>query len=85
MSLLSTAVFYCSVGRRASLLAERVSDDLIEQGTIDTYNLKYGIFGWHNEQKPLVDNSDMTVFVHPYSNGWSNLIEHKNLIRFTAE
>ncbi len=78
-------VFYCSVGRRSSLLAEKVSDDLLEQGSISIVNLENGIFGWHNDRRPLVSQNQSTDYVHPYSRRWRRLIERKEMIRFSLE
>ncbi len=47
-----TVIFYCSVGRRSSLLVEKVGPDLERQGSGDVVNLEQGIFGWHNRQLP---------------------------------
>ncbi len=81
-----TVVFYCSVGRRSSLLAEKVHEDLSAQGANQILNLEHGIFGWHNEIRQLEDRSDeITDFVHPYSWRWGRLLERKDLIRYDLE
>ena len=75
-------VFYCSVGRRSSLLADKVSDTLFEQGAEEVYNLKHGIFGWHDEQKPLVNASQSTDYVHPFSWRWKRYLKRKDMARY---
>ncbi len=78
-------VFYCSVGRRSSLLADRVSDSLIDQGTADIFNLKHGIFGWHDEQNPLVNRNKKTDYVHPFSWRWKRYLKRKEFARYEVE
>jgi len=78
-------VFYCSVGRRSSLLADRVSDSLFDQGAADIFNLKHGIFGWHDEQKPLVNEGKETDFVHPFSWRWKRYLKRKDFARYDVE
>ena len=80
-----TAVFYCSVGRRSSLLAERVGADLEDMGTAEILNLEHGIFGWHNQDLPLMSENTDTDYVHAYSRKWGRLIERKELIRYQLE
>jgi rhodanese-related sulfurtransferase len=80
-----TVVFYCSVGRRSSVLADRVSDDLTENGSEEVYSLQYGIFGWHNERRALINESVNTDFVHPYSYRWSKLLERRDMVRYSAK
>ena len=80
-----TVVFYCSVGRRSSLLAEKLEADLQSHGTRDIFNLRYGIFGWHNQDMPLVSNTGTTRYVHPYNQRWGRMLDRKQLIRYTSE
>ncbi|MGB5705419.1 MAG: rhodanese-like domain-containing protein [Arenicellales bacterium] len=80
-----TVVFYCSVGRRSSELADRVGDDLIAHGSKDIFNLQHGIFGWHNNRMSLVDNSKDTDYVHPYNWLWGRLLERRDMIRYGME
>ena len=77
-----TVVFYCSVGRRSSALADRVTEDLHSRGSMDVYNLQHGIFGWHNNYGELVDDLSNTEFVHPYNWRWGRLLERRDLIRY---
>lgn len=80
-----SVVFYCSVGRRSSDLAEIVGPDLQQAGAGDVVNLEHGIFGWHNQNFPLESNSASTEYIHPYNRWWGRIIERKELIRFEAD
>ncbi len=80
-----TVVFYCSVGRRSSILANNLSDTLMSRGATGTFNLKHGIFGWHNQQKILYANTRKTDHVHPYNHRWSRLIKRKDKIRYSLD
>ena len=75
-------VFYCSVGRRSSLLADKVSDSLFDNGAEEIYNLKHGIFGWHDEEKPLVAAKQSTDYVHPFSWRWKRYLQRKEFARY---
>lgn len=72
-------VFYCSVGVRSSILAEKVQAGLRASGSGQVYNLDGGIFGWHNEKRPLVDAGGPTDFVHPYDSHWGKLLIRREL------
>ncbi len=74
-----------SVGRRSSVLAEKVQKQLLEQGSTRVLNLENGIFGWHNETRKLTRGTDETEFVHPYSWRWGRLIEREDLIRYDLD
>ncbi len=80
-----TVVFYCSVGRRSSLLADKVSDQLSAQGADEIYNLQHGIFGWHNEQRALIADTEKTDYVHPFNWFWGRLLDRRDMIRYSAE
>lgn len=76
-----TAVFYCSVGYRASKLAQELMNQLdkMDKSTIsksiDVYNLAGGIFKWANEGRFLVDGENRkTSYVHPYNVVWGKLL-----------
>ena len=77
------AVFYCSVGRRSSDLAERVAH-IVEQSTESApINLIGGIFQWSNEKRTLMGpNGYETDAVHPYNDYWGRLIENPDVIRY---
>ena len=76
------AVFYCSVGRRSSIAAERYADVLEARG-VRSANLARGIFGWVNEERQLVSASGPTDVVHPYDAVWGRLVEDEAAIRYT--
>jgi rhodanese-related sulfurtransferase len=78
-------VFYCSVGRRSSLLAERVEKEAITLGASKILNLENGIFGWHNQKRPLTSVIAPTNYVHPYNQKWGKLIQQKELIRYDVD
>ena len=80
-----TVVFYCSVGVRSSKLAQYVGDALRESGAGLVYNLKGGIFAWHNAKRPLTDQNGETPYVHPYDSYWGQLVERQAFIRTTPE
>jgi len=74
-------VFYCSVGQRSSELASRLKPLLTSQGVQEIYNLKGGIFQWHNNRRPLVKNDAPTPFIHPFNAYWGLLIENRQFIK----
>jgi rhodanese-related sulfurtransferase len=76
-------VFYCSVGVRSSILAARVKVDLDRAGAAKVLNLKGGIFGWHNDARPLVDISGATDQVHGHDAGWGRLVTRQNLVKIS--
>jgi len=77
-----TIIVYCSVGRRSTDLAARSKAHLLEKGAKDVVNLEGGIFGWHNEKRPLVSAAGQTVYVHPYNEYWKHWIKRKNMTRY---
>lgn len=78
------AVFYCSVGVRSSKFAEKVQAQLKAKGAIRVVNLERGLFGWHNDKRPLVTNgTGNTEAIHPYDELWGNLIERGQLTSYT--
>ena len=80
------AVFYCSVGRRSSIVAERVASVVKTQTEHTPINLAAGIFGWSNESRAMVSgDGQRTEFVHPYNAYWGRLIENPEIIRYKAE
>ena len=72
-------VFYCSVGQRSSRLASRTQRALAAAGARAVYNLRGGIFAWHNEARPLVDRFGQTPYVHPYRAAWRRLLTRPQL------
>ena len=76
-------VFYCSVGRRSSALASRLKPLLAEQGVQEIYNLKGGIFLWHNQNRTLVQQDQPTQFIHPFNGRWGKLLKNSQFIKFS--
>lgn len=68
-----TAVFYCSVGWRSSLLADGVRATLAGTGG-QAVNLRGGAFGWANEGLMLAGPEGPTARVHGYDRSWARLI-----------
>ncbi|MGI9286884.1 MAG: rhodanese-like domain-containing protein [Pseudomonadales bacterium] len=79
-----TAVFYCSVGRRSSLLASRVIDLVGSKHARESYNLEGGLFHWRNEKRSLMSHGKTTTFIHPYNIYWGRLIKDKEAIRYRS-
>ena len=75
-------IVYCSVGRRSSIFAERVQADMLANGALSVSNLERGIFGWHNEGRPLVDANGSTDTVHPYDAVWKRYVERGEKARY---
>ena len=73
-------VFYCSVGERSSQMAKKADKLLRERGAHGVYNLRGGIFAWHNATNPLVDAKGITPYVHPYNDKWGELLVHRDKI-----
>ena len=72
-------VFYCSVGYRSSNMAEIVLNQSSSHSPDDVLNLRYGLFGWHNQKRELVNGSSSTDLVHPYNLWWGRMIERREL------
>lgn len=77
-----TVILYCSVGVRSTRLASRLLSSQREGEQTPIYNLETGIFGWHNESRPLTAQSHPTDFVHPYNRRWGRMVNRKNLRRY---
>ena len=77
-----TIIVYCSVGRRSTALAARAQTHLLAKGASDIVNLEGGIFGWHNEQRPLTSASGSTDYIHPYNEYWSGWLKRKDKTRY---
>ena len=76
-------IVYCSVGKRSSLFAERVQDEMLANGATSVSNLERGIFGWHNESRALVDARGATDAVHPYDAIWKRYVKRREKARYT--
>ena len=78
-----TAIFYCSVGVRSSILAERVSDYVQDETQTAPFNLIGGLFQWSNDNRSMVSVSgEQTDAIHPYDAYWGRLIESREAIRY---
>ena len=76
-----TAVFYCAVGVRSALVIADLKEHLSKAGASQTYNLTGGIFGWHNDGRPVVDASGPTENVHGFAARWARLVTRQGLVR----
>lgn len=74
------AVFYCSVGVRSSILAERARSALKKAGCPDPENLRGGIFAWHNQERLLQNDQGSTTFVHPFDQRWGRLLIRQDAV-----
>ena len=77
-----TIIVYCSVGRRSTALAARAKAHLLATGAADIVNLEGGIFGWHNEKRPLTSASGSTDYIHPYNEYWNRWVKRKDKTRY---
>ena len=81
-----TVIFYCSVGQRSSIFTKRVQDGLKNSGTVAVFNLKGGLFDWHNENLPLVTTSnEPTEYIHPYNKFWGRMVNQKSKTRYNIQ
>ena len=65
-------IIYGAIGFRAAQLA----DDLLASGLGNVELLEGGIFGWANEDRPLVDAAGgMVTQVHPYNKIYRRLLD----------
>ena len=78
-------VFYCSSGLRSSVVATEVQDDLIKSGATAVFNLRGGVFSWHNAYGALVDSRGNTDVVHPVSDAWGKLLDRRDKLRMTPQ
>ena len=77
-----TVVLYCSVGYRSSRLVARVQDSLTKLGVKGVYNLRGGIFAWHNAGRIVVRDRAETNHIHPYNKTWSRYLEFDHHARY---
>jgi rhodanese-related sulfurtransferase len=77
-----TVLLYCSVGVRSSRLARRIDKAVRSAGAEGAFNLRGGVFSWHNTGRKLVAGDGATEIVHGYSRDWSRYIDFDNLIRY---
>ena len=67
-----TAVFYCSVGVRSGVMAERVA---AAASGVKVMNLRGGIFRWYKEGRAIVRRGSRADSVHPYDASWGKLLD----------
>ncbi len=75
-------IFYCSVGYRSSNMAENFLNQSSNHSSMDVVNLRYGLFGWHNQERGLVRGNTSTDLIHPYNFWWGRLIERSELTSY---
>ena len=78
-----TLVLYCSVGVRSTELAARILPLKQSLGITKLYNLRGGIFNWHNHALPLATSKAATNRIHPYNRRWAYLLNRRELITYT--
>ncbi len=78
-----TVVFYCSVGHRSSSFSQGIQDVLQIKGARQSYNMKGGLFAWHNASWPVENAQGATQAIHPYNRHWGKLINRKSFIRYS--
>lgn len=76
-------IVYCSVGVRSSIFAKRAQSELLEMGASSVANLEHGIFGWHNDQRALVDANGTTDAIHPYDAKWGRYVKRSEKAQYT--
>ncbi len=65
------------VGYRSSNMAEILVNQSPAHSSENVANLRYGLFGWHNQQRKLVNGKSPTDLIHPYNFWWGRLIERR--------
>jgi hypothetical protein len=54
-------------------------------GGTGTFNVKGGVFGWHNRQRPLETAATPTDAIHGYSRRWGNrYLNYRNKAVYTG-
>ena len=70
-------IFYCSVGYRSSVMADRVRDSAMKSGALSVANLRGGVFRWYNEGRVVHDATDTTDAIHPYDRVWGVFVNER--------
>lgn len=70
-------IFYCSVGYRSSVMADRVRDSAMKSGAVSVANLRGGLFRWYNEGRVVHDATDTTDAIHPYDRVWGAFVNER--------
>jgi len=66
-------------------IGKRLNQSLIASGATSVANLEGGLFGWHNENRPVVNGSGLTTLIHPYDDKWGTLLERKDTIAYSPK
>jgi rhodanese-related sulfurtransferase len=74
-------IVYCSVGVRSSRLAQRIEAAARRSGAKGVFNLRGGIFAWHNYGLALKAAGARTDLVHPFSRSWAYYLDFPNYSR----
>lgn len=69
-------VFYCSVGYRSSIFAERLQKTAAPTD-YSIANLRGGLFRWYNEDRPLFRDVQVDT-IHPYDEHWGRFLKKKD-------
>lgn len=69
------AVFYCAVGVRSGIMAQRVAQSLASFGPTGVLNLTGGAFRWRAQQRPFMSSAGPVRTVHPYDGAWGKLLD----------
>lgn len=80
-----TVIVYCSVGWRSTIAANALSDAIGAAGGREVLNLQGGLFGWHNQERPLVNAEGATPLIHPYDEKWGALVSRKGTLSYTPK
>ena len=70
-------VFYCSVGYRSSIFAERLQKVTTAAHYASIANLRGGLFRWYNEDRPLFRDVQVDT-IHPYDEHWGRFLKKKD-------
>jgi len=73
-----TVVACCSIGERSAVLLERIGSLCLEMGALEALNLRGGLFRWHANGRPLVDDHGLTGRIHPFNGWWGMLLATDN-------
>ncbi len=75
-------IVYCSVGHRSSNFGQRLQSTALSAGAVSVQNMEGGLFGWHNDARPLENAAGTTTYIHPYNARWGRLVKRKDDIRY---
>jgi len=71
-------IIYCSVGKRSSDAAARLSQAAQKAGATECANMRGGIFRWYAEQFELVDaNNQATGALHRFDRFWGMVVPNR--------